>query len=242
MENSSSSFADEENKDSFAPIMMLESYRLARNQGNLKHAQSLIQQQILELTGERENPIEALGASTDTKKLRIMRELAKLYASQGQPALGIDLLTNSIVSYCQSQRGTGTMGILRTGTMGILGSGSELAARSLLVMVKWMQSDSRLMQAVWSTEYSTTQRISLLLDAELDYRKARGGLYASASVQESYTLFEPDESVARFDKHEYSMGQLLHLATMYCPELAKGWWSLAGWCYRIGRKNLEALR
>ena len=28
---------------------------------------------------------------------------------------------------------------------------------------------------------------------------------------------------------------------MHCPTLAKAWWLLAGWCYRIGRKNLEAL-
>ena len=216
--------------------MMLESYRLARNQGNLKHAQSLIQQQLLEMTGKRENQVEALSASTSvpsTKKLKIMRELAKLYASRGQPALGIDLLTNSIINYCQSQRGAGLSGPL--------GSGSELAARSLLVMVKWMQSDSRLMQAMW-TENNTSQTMSLLLLSELECRKASGGLYESASSCESYALFEPDESVARFDKHEYYMGQLLHLATMHCPDLAKGWWSLAGWCYRIGRKNLEALR
>ena len=237
VENFASSFSDEEDWKSFTPTMMLESYRLARNQGNLKHAQSLIEQQILELTGERDNPIKALSASIDipsTKKLRIMRELAKLYASRGQPAHGIDLLTNSIVSYCKRQHGTRIRGPL--------GSGSELAARSLLVMVKWLQSDSRLMQAVWSTEYDISQKMSLLLSSELECRKANAGLYESASVHESYTLFQPEESVAKFDKHEYSMGQLLHLATMYCPELAKAWWSLAGWCYRIGRKNLEALR
>lgn len=236
-DNFSSSFSDEEVWSSFTPTMMLESYRLARNQSNLKHAQSLIEQQILELMGEQGNPIDALTASTDipsTKKLRIMRELAKLYASRGQPALGIDLLTNSIVSFHQGQH--------KTRIMGSLGSGSELAARSLLVMVKWMQSDSRLMQTVWNTEYSISQKMSLLLESEFTCRKARAGLYESASAYESYTLFQPDESVAKFDKHEYSMGQLLHLATMYCPELAKAWWSLAGWCYRIGRKNLEALR
>ena len=37
------------------------------------------------------------------------------------------------------------------------------------------------------------------------------------------------------------MGQLHHLATIHFPMLAKAWWQLAGWCYRIGRKNLEAL-
>ncbi len=98
------------------------------------------------------------------------------------------------------------------------------------------------LQVVWSSEYDISQRMSLLLGAEYECRQSLQGLYRDALPHESYELFEPDESVARFDKHEYAVGQLLHLSTIYCPNLAKGWWSLAGWCYRIGRKNLEALR
>lgn len=219
------------------PFILLESYRLARQQGNLNHANYLIKRQILELTGETEGAIEALNSSTDIKpveKLRIMRELAKLYTCKGQSGPAVDLLSASVVNYCQSQQGAKTSGPLR--------SGSELAARSLLTMVKWMQADSRLMQAIWSSEYETTQRLHRLLTNELECRKARMGLYAGADLTESYELFKPDDSVARFDKHEYAVGQLLHLATIHCPDLAKAWWSLAGWCYRIGRKNLEALR
>jgi len=47
------------------------------------------------------------------------------------------------------------------------------------------------------------------------------GLYQSTSATESFDLFRPDESVARFDKHEYAVGQLLHLSTIHSPELAK---------------------
>ena len=219
------------------PFILLESYRLARQQGNLNHANNLIKRQILELTGEMDGPVEALTSSTDIKpieKLRILRELAKLYSSKGQSAAAVDLLSASVVNYCQSQQGAKTAGPLK--------SGSELAARSLLTMVKWMQGESRLMQAIWSSEYETCQRLYRLLANELECRKARMGLYAGANLTESSELFKPDDSVVRFDKHEYAVGQLLHLATIHCPDLAKGWWSLAGWCYRIGRKNLEALR
>lgn len=232
----SSSFSDL--PDPYTPAMLLELYRLARNQGNLKHAHNLIQRQIMDLTGEVENAIELLNSSLDVppvEKLRVLRELAKLYASRGQMATAIDLLTSSVVSYCQLQNKGASTG-------GPLGSGSDLAARSLLVMVKWMQSDTRLLQAVWSSEYNISQRMSSLLNEEYEGRKAKLGLYQTFMAQDSWELFQPDDSVARFDKHEYSVGQLLHLTTMYCPELAKGWWSLAGWCYRIGRKNLEALR
>ena len=223
--------------------MLLESYRLARNQGNLKYSHNLIQRQIVELTGETHS--EALDSSPDispTEKLRIMREVAKLYSSRGQAGHAIDLLANSIVSFSKAQKSKGTRSTTSTTIGGSLGSGSELAARSLLAIVKWMQSDARLMQTIWSSDYDTSRKLSLLLEAEYECRKGRTGLYESASSVESYELFLPDESLARFDKHEYCIGQLLHLSTMYCPDLAKGWWSLAGWCYRIGRKNLEALR
>ena len=219
------------------PFILLESYRLARQQGNLNHANYLIKRQILELTGAMDNPVDALNSSTDIQpieKLRIMREMAKLYTCKGQSASAVDLLSTSVVNYCQSQQGAKTSGLLK--------SGSELTARSLLTMVKWMQGDSRLMQAIWSSEYETSQRLHRLLGNELECRLTRMGLYTGASKRESCELFKPDDSVARFDKHEYAVGQLLHLATMHCPDLAKGWWSLAGWCYRIGRKNLEALR
>lgn len=230
------STSSSDSKD-ITPSLLLESYRLARRQGNLKHAQYLIHRQILSLTGELEGAVEVLNASTSIspiEKLRIVRELAKLYTSKGQSAPAVDLLSTSVVNYCESQQGTKTTGPL--------GSGSELAARSLLAMVKWMQADSRLMLTVWSSEYETTQKLHKLLVSELECRKARMGLYKSTSSSESFELFKPDESVARFDKNEYSVGQLLHLSTIYCPDLAKAWWALAGWCYRIGRKNLEALR
>lgn len=221
------------------PSVLFEAYRLARREGNLKHAHYLIQKHILSLTGDSEgtDPIEELNTSTHIshiEKLRIMRELAKLYTSRGQAAPAIELLSGSVVSYCQTQKGAKTSGGL--------GSGSELSARSLLSIVKWMQADSRLMLTAWSLEYESASRLQHLLTAEKECRAVRLGLYKSATTSDSHELFEPDESVARFDKHEYSIGQLLHLATIHCPDLAKGWWSLAGWCYRIGRKNLEALR
>ncbi len=225
--------------DDHTPSVLFEAYRLARREGNLKHAHYLIQRHILSLTGETEgaDAIEELNTSTHIshiEKLRIMRELAKLYTSRGQSAPAIELLSSSVVNYCETQKGPMTSGGL--------GSGSELTARSLHSIVKWMQADARIMQTAWSPEYEASSRLHNLLSFEYDCRKARLGLYQTACSTDSHELFQPDESVARFDKHEYSIGQLLHLATMHCPDLAKGWWSLAGWCYRIGRKNLEALR
>lgn len=227
------------------PSILLESYRLARNRNNLKLAAFLLQRHIMELSCDDiseelnlSDLLEQMNASEDVlpiEKLQVTRELAKLHACRGQPAIGIDLLSSSIVKYCSAFENGAS-------TAGSLGTSSEFTARSLLTVVKWLQADSRLMQSVWSVEHEAGRKLQMLLTDEYTFRKRRLGLYQSASPAESHELFRPDESVAKFDKHEYSIGQLLHLATIQCPDLAKAWWSLAGWCYRIGRKNLEALR
>ena len=36
------------------------------------------------------------------------------------------------------------------------------------------------------------------------------------------------------------IGRLYHLSTMQSPTLAKAWFSLAGWCYKWGRKAVDS--
>ena len=177
------------------------------------------------------------------EKLRIMRELAKLHTFRGQALSGIELMSSAVVNYTSAEERGNSRGAIITGVSNSSSNnvGSKLTACSLLSIVKWLQTDSRLLQSVWSSEHETGRRLQMLLRTEYDCRRNGYGLYKS-SLAESFELFKPDNSVTRFDKHEYAIGQILHLATIHCPSLAKAWWALAGWCYRIGRKNLEALR
>ena len=221
---------------------------MARKQGNIKHAKMLIQQQIHEQVEDvtirpdlnLREVMERMNASprlSAIENLYIMRELAKLHAFRGQALSGIELMSSAVVNYTAAEGS----GLTVKGALGDSQIGSELTSRSLLSIVKWLQTDSRLLQSVWSSDHETGRRLQTLLRTEYDCRRNGYGLYKS-SLMESFELFKPDDSVTRFDKHEYAIGQMLHLATIHCPSLAKAWWSLAGWCYRIGRKNLEALR
>ena len=234
----------DDNKD-HTHSLLLETYRVARKQGNIKHAKMLVQQQIHELTEDTtmrpdlnlRDAMERMNVSSKVsaiEKLCIMRELAKLHAFRGQASSGIELMSSAVVNY------TGSEDIGQAGSSDS-NVGSDLTSRSLLSIVKWLQTDSRLLQSVWSSEHETGRRLQTLLRTEYDCRRNGYGLYKS-SLKESFELFKPDDSVTRFEKHEYAIGQMLHLATIHCPSLAKAWWALAGWCYRIGRKNLEALR
>lgn len=230
--------------------LLLETYRVARKQGNIKHAKMLVQQQIHEQTEDvtmrpdvnLRDAMERMNSSPKVsaiEKLYIMRELAKLHAFRGQASSGIELMSSAVVNYTSSEEAS--VHTVQTSSSGDGHTGSELTSRSLLSIVKWLQTDSRLLQSVWSSEHDTGRRLQTLLRTEYDCRRNGCGLYKSNLI-ESFELFKPDDSVTRFDKHEYAIGQMLHLATIHCPSLAKAWWALAGWCYRIGRKNLEALR
>eukprot|EP00731_Ephydatia_muelleri_P029201 Em0020g845a len=225
--------------------LLLETYRLARKQGNLNYAQLLIQRHILELNKETRQDmplaqaVDRLSLSTAVSpfdKLCVLSELAKLNVYRNQVLLAVGHLVTTTLGCCQAQ--TTACTLLGRGSRG----GVELVSRSLLNLVKWFQLDSRLSQSAWSSEFEGSRSLQSLLAMEYEQRKKGLGLYGlSSSPSRAYELFKPDESVARFEKFEYANGQLLHLATIQCPDLAKAWWQLAGWCYRIGRKNLEAV-
>ena len=38
------------------------------------------------------------------------------------------------------------------------------------------------------------------------------------------------------------VGRLLHLSTIECESLPKAWYTLAGWCYKWGRKAVDNAR
>lgn len=217
--------------------LLLESVRLARLQNNQKRAYTLMWRHILTLIGEPDvtsiNQAIALQQFNNSDniglldRLRVQRELAKLHFSTSKLQEAIEMMALSVVTYCTEQDHEGS-------------HCSELAARSLLSLVKWLQTDSRFLQSAWKQSLHSGNYLHSIILQEEECRQQGMGLYKMESDLSSSDLFAPKES--RFDRYEFAIGQLLHLATIFSPMLAKSWWSLAGWCYRIGRKNLEALR
>lgn len=217
--------------------LLLESIRLARLQNNPKRAYALMWRHILSLIGEPDVTsinqalaLQQFNTSDDISmldRLRVQRELAKLHFSTTKLQEAVEMMALSVVTYCGEQGAEGSQC-------------SELAARSLLSLVKWLQTDSRLLQSVWKQSLPSGHYLHSITLQEEECRQQGMGLYKMESDSTSSDLFAPKES--RFDRYEFAIGQLLHLATIFSPMLAKSWWSLAGWCYRIGRKNLEALR
>ena len=182
------------------PSLLLEAYRLARKHNNLKLARLLIQQHIMGLVESDSsatelglsNAVEGMHSSvviTPREKFHVMRELSKLYACLGQTSHAVDSLTTSISTFCESQTN------LKDLSMQI--PGNELTGRSLLTLVKWLQSDSRLLGTLWRPEFETGKKLESLLTQEIECRQKRLGLYQNSDPSESSDLFQPDGSVAR---------------------------------------------
>ena len=195
------------------PTLLLGAYRLARKHNNLKLGESLIRRHIQSLVGgsqsghemELASAIDGMSSSvriTATEKFHVMRELAKLYSCLGQVGHAVDSLATSIVTLCHAQK----EGEERDMASRFYVPGSEATGRGILTLIKWLQSDSRLLQSVWNPEFETGRKLQSLLDSEYEYRCSRLGLYQSSDSSESYELFEPDNSVARWVELGLSLG------------------------------------
>ena len=190
--------------DDHIPSLLLGAYRLARKHNNLRLAESLIRRHIHTLVGgsqsspelELASAIDGMRSSkriTASEKFHVMRELAKLYSCLGQTGQAVDSLAMSIVTLCHAQTETER----KESSAKFYVPGNEATSRGLLTLIKWLQSDSRLLQSVWSPEFETGRKLKSLLDSEVECRSNRLGLYQMSDSNESSVLFEPDHSVAR---------------------------------------------
>lgn len=64
------------------------------------------------------------------------------------------------------------------------------------------------------------------------YRKSFFRLFSVISIADSAIVNETDSLI----------GRLLNLSTVECPTLSKAWFTLAGWCYKWGRKSVDNAR
>lgn len=124
---------------------------------------------------------------TSKEKFHNMRELSKLYACLGQTSDAVDSLTTSISTFCETESNKGAGGV----------AGNELTGRGLLTLVKWLQSDARLLGTLWRPEFETGRKLESLLTQEILCRQDRMGLYRNSGPEEASELFQPDCSVAR---------------------------------------------
>ena len=219
--------------------------KLARKQGNIKLAESLLAKQLFlsESKGSSDGKLPSisnanlrlrqLSSSVHTGKVadplsavEILRESAKLKRVLGHLADSVDTLCSSIIlaerQHMTSQKTTD------------LSKLSEVSARSVLTLVQWLLADPKLLNMT-STENDEGIVVGAKIRDILKIVVKSGGLSMKLLQNASFSVIAMSEC----DKIG---GQLLHFSTHRCPSLSKTWYAYAEWCYKWGRKAVEHAR
>ena len=217
-----------------AQRLLLKQVSLLVNPVKISQDLNCNKKQFLESLMESLNDDASVASAKPVDVMRIQRECSKLAFALGYNPEAVYFLSDSISQYSN---------------LGDIDSNvGELNSRSLLTLAKWLLNDRKLLTAVTKVNgngLSVAMKISSLCELEASY----------VALGHS-TLIPPQDDVAESSLNannipsvssgvtdtESVCGQLLHLATMQSPDLGKAWLSLAGWCYRWGRKTVEQAR
>lgn len=214
-----------------AQRLLLKQVSLLVNPVKISQDLNCNKKQFLESLMQSLNDDVSVASAKPVDVMRIQRECSKLAFALGYNPEAVYFLSDSISQYSN---------------LGDIDSNvGELNSRSLLTLAKWLLNDRKLLTAVTKVNgngLSVAMKISSLCELEASY----------VALGHS-TLIPPQDDVAESSLNannipsvssgvtdaESVCGQLLHLATMQSPDLGKAWLSLAGWCYRWGRKTVE---
>ncbi|KAH9498432.1 Serine/threonine-protein kinase smg1 [Bulinus truncatus] len=223
--------------------MRLAAATIARKQLNVATAEDILLKQAGSVLNTQPDSLMTVmtsirsmaiaGCSMQKEMLMMQREGAKLLRTMGKQRSSLDVLAGSVIASSWPTSGTSNW------TLDI--DCAQLNAKSLLTLVKWLQADPKLLSLLTSqidtssdsnsTLSSLASHISSLLELEkMAVSLGQASLLESGtSIGESSTL--PDT--------EAVIGRLLHLSSIQSPILAKSWFTLAGWCYKWGRKAVD---
>lgn len=219
--------------------------RLARKQGNIKLAESLLAKQLLLSEGRGSTDgnlpsngnahlrLRQLSTSAHSGKVadplsavEILRESAKLKRVLGNSSDAADTLCTGIIlaekQVCTSQK---------TADVSKL---SEISTRSVMTLVQWLLSEPKLLGSAPS-DSDDAMVVGAKIRDILKIVVKTGGL--------SMMLLQNTNScVVTLPECDKICGQLLHFSTHRCPNLSKTWFAYAEWCYKWGRKSVEHAR
>ncbi|XP_065311979.1 serine/threonine-protein kinase SMG1 isoform X2 [Dermacentor albipictus] len=191
---------------------LLAGARLARKQHNLR----LAERWLLREAGGDEEGSTLTTLADEGAPLAVLREAAKLLHARGELAEGARIMAR----------------VAWTHATGL--EDSELVARSLLTLAKWLQAEPPTVEPLLGDG---------LRNGRVDGLAAAFSCSYSLSGQQRNCSAPPPQLQpldGLLSSSEVSMGSLLRHSLSLCPTLPKAWATYAGWCYRWGRKVIDA--
>ncbi|KAJ1529376.1 hypothetical protein ONE63_006163 [Megalurothrips usitatus] len=147
---------------------------------------------------------------TTTLHLKSLTELAKTLHAADKKDYAVRVVSHGVQSIRNSENA-----VLQ-----------ERGSRLLLTLAKWLQSEPTL--AICG---DNNNAISLLLEQDL------AGGADLLDIQNCSLLTQ--NGVQIIPTADTTVGRLLRMAVVQCPQLAKSWAHFANWCYRWGRRAVD---
>ncbi|KAL1475739.1 hypothetical protein MTO96_037065, partial [Rhipicephalus appendiculatus] len=191
---------------------LLAGARLARKQHNLR----LAERWLLREAGSDEEGSSLITLADDGAPLAVLREAAKLLHARGELAEGARIMARVAWTHATSLED------------------SELVARSLLTLAKWLQAEPPTVEPLLGDGPRNGHVDGLASTFSCGFSLSGHQRNCSAPPPQ----LQPLDGL--LSSSEVSMGSLLRHSLSLCPTLPKAWATYAGWCYRWGRKVIDA--
>jgi serine/threonine-protein kinase SMG1 len=121
---------------------------------------------------------------------------------------------------------------------------NEHCSRSILTLCKWFNTNSNILKDITLFNANSHNNMPFNEKTYLLNKNLKNILslkYAGLFNKEPNLDLNSTNS-ANFTKllndNEIITGDLIDLATIICPKLAKSWYTLANWCYKLGKKSV----
>ena len=122
---------------------------------------------------------------------------------------------------------------------------NEHCSRSILTLCKWFSTNPNILKDITLIDLNPHNNMSINEKTYLLNKNLKNilslkyvGLFNRQPNLDLNFTNDSANLTKLLNDNEIITGDLIDLATIICPKLAKSWYTLANWCYKLGKKNV----
>ena len=122
---------------------------------------------------------------------------------------------------------------------------NEHCSRSILTLCKWFSTNPNILKDITLIDLNPHNNMSINEKTYLLNKNLKNilslkyvGLFNRKPNLDLNFTNDSANLTKLLNDNEIITGDLIDLATIICPKLAKSWYTLANWCYKLGKKNV----
>ena len=122
---------------------------------------------------------------------------------------------------------------------------NEHCSRSILTLCKWFSTNPNILKDITLIDLNPHNNMPINEKTYLLNKNLKNilslkyvGLFNRQPNLDLNFTNDSANLTKLLNDNEIITGDLIDLATIICPKLAKSWYTLANWCYKLGKKNV----